>query len=130
MKIAFDLDNTVVKNGTIENNFFDAEVIPEMLELVNMLFDDGHEIYFFTSRDQYFQLETENWLREKGIKFHYMYCSKPFYHIFIEDRAIGWKDGLTKENLKELMERIEDEELKKKGKEKRYLVVKNSEGEK
>ena len=86
MKIAFDLDGTVIRNATHDNNYLDGEVIPEMLELVNMLYDEGHEIYFFTCRDQFFQMQTDQWLRERGLKFHYMYMSKPFYHIFILQR--------------------------------------------
>lgn len=123
MRIAFDLDGTVVRNGTVENKFLDAEVDQLMLELVNSLYDDGHEIYFFTARDQYYQAETEEWLREKGFKFHYCIFSKPFYHIFIDDRALGWKDGLTQENLEKLMDMIKDETLEQKGAEKNFLTV-------
>jgi len=108
LKLAFDIDNTLVENGTPDNEFLDADPIEEMIDLVNMLYDEGHEIFLFTSRSSiYGQKKQEEWLRnEMGIKFHYLYMNKPLFDIFIDDRAIDWYDGFTKSNLKTLMDRI------------------------
>lgn len=105
--IAFDIDKTIAANGTPENDFIDAIPIQDTIELCNMLYDEGNEIFFFTSRSSNMQIQTLNWLKQNNVKFDYLIMDKPHYDIFIDDKSIGWKDGLTKQNLKELMERIE-----------------------
>lgn len=112
MIIAFDLDHTIVENGTEENDFLDATPIENMVELVNMIYDEGFEIMIFTARSKpWSQVQLEEWLRNDiGLKFHYVYMHKPHYSILVDDRAVGWKEGFTKENLHTLLERIKQEE--------------------
>lgn len=111
MIIAFDLDNTIVENGTEENDFMDAVPIPNMVELVNMLYDDGNEIVIWTARSKpWSQLTVEEWLiNDMGLKFHSLYMKKMNYTIYVDDRSIDWSEGLTKESLKIFMDRIEKE---------------------
>lgn len=108
LKLAFDIDNTLVEGGTKENEYMDAVPIPEMIELVNMLHDEGHEIFLFTSRASFYgQKKQEEWLKNNmKIKYDYAYFSKPLYDIFIDDRAIDWYDGFTKFNVQTLLDRI------------------------
>lgn len=109
LKLGFDIDNTLVENGTKENEYMDAVPIPEMVDLVNMLYDEGHEIFLFTSRASFYgQKHQEEWLRNQmGIKFHYLYMGKPLYDIFVDDRAVDWFDGATKFNIQTLLDRIQ-----------------------
>lgn len=110
MKLAFDIDDTIVQGGTFANHYYDATPIPEMVELVNMLHDEGHEIFLFTSRGfGHDQLEQEYWLKTvAGIKFDHCYLGKPLYDLFVDDKAVSWNNGLTKESLAELMNRIKE----------------------
>lgn len=108
LTLAFDLDNTLVQNGTQKNHYLDAEPIQEMIDLVNMLYDEGHVVFLFTSRSYYHgQKEQEDCLRNQmGIKFHYLVMGKPLYDIFVDDRAVDWYDGMTKINVQILLDRI------------------------
>lgn len=109
LRLAFDIDNTLVEGGTKEHDYLDAKPIAEMIDLVNMLYDEGHEIFLFTSRATFYgQLKQEDWLRNKmGIKFHYAYFGKPYFDLFVDDRAIDWYDGFTKFNVQTLLDRIQ-----------------------
>ncbi|MFT6337434.1 MAG: hypothetical protein ACI86M_002486 [Saprospiraceae bacterium] len=50
---------------------------PDALETLNKWYDEGHIIYFFTSRTEEHREISETWLNEHGFKYHGMVMGKP-----------------------------------------------------
>jgi hypothetical protein len=50
---------------------------PDALAKINEWFDEGHVIYFFTSRTESLREITENWLHHHGFKYHGIVFGKP-----------------------------------------------------
>jgi len=98
-RIAVDLDGTLTKQGKF-NNIWDitpmqlieyyenVEPNKDMIELVNKLYDKGYTIYIFTSRSNLYQRQTKDWMDKNNIKHHYFITDKPYYDVFIDDKAI------------------------------------------
>lgn len=104
MKIAFDIDNTVTTQGTPELDYRDAIVIPEMLELVNELYEQGHEIYFFTARHfKYFEY-TQRYLISAGFKFTGLVMNKISCDLYVDDRGFRFSDNI--EELKKIIGKV------------------------
>jgi len=107
MKIAFDLDDTVFTQGNPANDYRDSFPKPHMIELVNKLYDEGHEIYFFSARHfKHFKYTTEV-LEEAGAKYHGLVLNKISVHLFVDDRGFHWTDGREDDLLKRI-EKMED----------------------
>lgn len=103
MKIAFDIDNTLVE-GKPSEEIFTAKGIPEMVNIINKLYDDGHEILIYTARgmtrlngqahliaSEYF-IKTKEQLDSIGIKYHSIVFGKLNYDVLIDDKAFNAKD--------------------------------------
>ena len=99
MKIAFDLDDTVLTQGSPEKDYRDSELKPGMLGFVNALYDDGHEIYFFSARHFKHYIYTDNFLKDAGFKFHGLILNKPSVDIFVDDRGFRWDKDRRQEFL-------------------------------
>lgn len=50
---------------------------PDALEFLNRWYDEGHVIYFFTSRTEAHRAVTESWLQQHGFKYHGIVFGKP-----------------------------------------------------
>ena len=107
MKIAFDLDNTVLTQGSPDNNYEDSEIKPGMVDYVNKLYDKGHEIYFYTARHFKHHVYTDNYLKNCGFKYHGLYMNKISVDLFVDDRAFRWKDGLE-DDLTDLINSMDE----------------------
>jgi uncharacterized HAD superfamily protein len=74
-----DIDGTVgddIPNEEPER-MVTAEAYPDALKICNKWFDEGHIITYFTSRTEAQRVVTENWLKEKGFKYHNLLMGKP-----------------------------------------------------
>jgi hypothetical protein len=64
------------------------------LEIINKWHDEGSIIYFFTARESKDRDVTENWLKEKGFKFHGLLMDKPRClnnddeYVYIDNRPV------------------------------------------
>ncbi|QNR23866.1 LNS2 domain-containing protein [Croceimicrobium hydrocarbonivorans] len=74
-----DIDGTVCDDIPNEEpeRMATANHYPDALETLNRWYDQGHIIYFFTSRTEEHREVTEKWLNEKGFKYHGMLMGKP-----------------------------------------------------
>jgi hypothetical protein len=108
MRIAFDIDNTVITQGSPGNEYNDVSCKENMVDVVNKLYDDGHEIYFFTARHFKHFLKTEKMLKEYGFKYHGLVMNKISCNLFVDDRGFRWEDGREKE-LFDLVEELKNE---------------------
>ena len=50
---------------------------PDALKIINKWFEEGHSIYFFTSRTEEHRAVTEAWLNKNGFKYHGIIFGKP-----------------------------------------------------
>jgi hypothetical protein len=91
MKIAFDIDNTILTQGSPDRDYLDADLIPGSVELVNGLYDDGHEIYFFTARHFKHFVYTDNFLSKCGFKYHGLVMNKISCDLYVDDKAFEWR---------------------------------------
>ncbi|MDZ4822884.1 MAG: phosphoheptose isomerase [Flavobacteriales bacterium] len=74
-----DIDGTVGEDIPNEEpgRMEDAAVYPDALQKCNQWYDEGHIIYFFTSRTEAHREVTERWLKKSGFKYHGILFGKP-----------------------------------------------------
>ena len=90
-----------------------ANVFPDALETINRWYENGHIIYFFTSRTEEHREITEEWLKKQGFKYHGIIFGKPRggnYH-WIDNHSVKatrykgkFTDFIKKEELIEVFE--------------------------
>lgn len=74
-----DIDGTICDDIPNEEpeRMLTAGVYPDALETLNKWYDEGHVIYFFTSRTEAHRAYTETWLKKHGFKYHGIIFGKP-----------------------------------------------------
>ena len=107
MKIAFDLDNTVLTQGSPDNNYKDSRMKGDMLNIVNKLYEDGHEIYFFTARHFKHFNYTKIFLDDCGFKYTGLVMNKISCDLYVDDKGFRWNnDDGDKESLLTLINKL------------------------
>lgn len=74
-----DIDGTICDDIPNEEpeRMATAKVYPDALVTLNKWYDEGHVIFFFTSRTEEHRAVTEAWLQQHGFKYHGMVMGKP-----------------------------------------------------
>ena len=74
-----DIDGTICDDIPNEEpeRMLTAAVYPDALATLNKWYDEGHIIFFFTSRTEVHRDYTETWLKQHGFKYHGMIMGKP-----------------------------------------------------
>lgn len=74
-----DIDGTICEDIPNEEpeRMATAEVYPDALVTLNNWYDQGHIIFFFTSRTEEHRAVTEEWLKKHGFKYHGILFGKP-----------------------------------------------------
>jgi len=74
-----DIDGTICDDIPNEEpeRMVNATVYPDALETLNRWYDEGHIIFFFTSRTEAHREITTTWLEINGFKYHGMLMGKP-----------------------------------------------------
>ncbi len=74
-----DIDGTICDDVPNEEpeRMGTVEPYPDALIMLNQWFDEGHIIYFFTSRTEAHRTVTEAWLNRHGFKYHGILFGKP-----------------------------------------------------
>ncbi len=74
-----DIDGTICDDIPNEEpeRMVTAAVYPDALITLNKWYDEGHIIFFFTSRTEAHRAVTEAWLQNHGFKYHGMLMGKP-----------------------------------------------------
>jgi len=101
MVIYVDIDDTICvtkRNKMGEYDYHDAEPIYENIKKINDLFDKGYEIVYWTARGS---LTGKDWMnltvsqfKKWGVKYHLLKMGKPYYDLFIDDKAISSIEGV------------------------------------
>lgn len=101
-KYCFDIDDTICKNNGNKQYMLQSP-LPDMIEHINTLFDQGHEIILFTARGSSSGIDwfsrTEKQLKWWGVKYTKLMLGKPPYDIIIDDKAINAVDYRREHNL-------------------------------
>ena len=99
MKIYVDIDDTICYYDEIVitrekgKDYSSAKPYKERIEKINKLYDEGHEITYWTARGtmtgiKWFNVTLKQ-LKEWGCKFHELKMGKPYYDLFIDDKNIN-----------------------------------------
>ncbi|AWG26424.1 phosphoheptose isomerase [Flavobacterium kingsejongi] len=74
-----DIDGTICDDIPNEEpeRMATAAVYPDAQITLNKWYDEGHIIFFFTSRTEAHRAITEEWLKKHGFKYHGMLMGKP-----------------------------------------------------
>jgi len=74
-----DIDGTVCDDVPNEEPERMATVLPypDALKILNKWYDEGHIIFFFTSRTEEHRTITEAWLKKHNFKYHGILFGKP-----------------------------------------------------
>lgn len=74
-----DIDGTICDDIPNEEpeRMLTAEIYPDALDRLNQWYDEGHIIFFFTSRTEAHREYTEQWLEKHGFKYHGILFGKP-----------------------------------------------------
>lgn len=92
MIIYVDIDETIcTKSPDLKYN--NAKPLPERIDKINKLYDDGNTIVYWTARGTVTGIDwrevTEKQFKEWGVKFHDLKFGKPAYDLFIDDKNIN-----------------------------------------
>lgn len=74
-----DIDGTICEDIPNEEpeRMATAKVFPDALVTLNNWYDQGHIVFFFTSRTEEHRAVTEEWLKKHGFKYHGILFGKP-----------------------------------------------------
>ena len=100
MKYVFDIDGTICTQTT-NGNYELAQPFSERIEYINNLYDEGHQIIYFTARGmgrhknnpifaiEDFYIFTTNQLGGWGAKYNHLILGKPEGDLFVDDKGIN-----------------------------------------
>jgi len=85
-----DIDNTICITEGAE--YESATPIRSRIAIMNQLYDQGHEIHYFTARGSQTGIDwtevTRNQLVSWGARFHSVRTGKPHADVYIDDKAL------------------------------------------
>jgi hypothetical protein len=90
MKYIVDIDQTICR--TSYGDYPYSQPWPDRIAKINALYDQGHEIHYWTSRGGISGIDwtefTVKQLESWGCKYTTIKTGKPVYDIWIDDKAI------------------------------------------
>ena len=91
-----DIDDTICY--TNDSDYENAVPRLDRIETINKLYEKGNTIVYWTARGTVtgvnWKDKTEDQLKKWGVKYHEVRVGKPYYDLFICDKAINVKDWL------------------------------------
>ena len=90
-----DIDGTICT--TVENGSYSQAVpIKKNIVRINQLYDKGNKIIYWTARGATTGIDwadiTKNQLDGWGVRYHELKMGKPFYDIWIDDKAMTFEE--------------------------------------
>jgi hypothetical protein len=93
MLIRVDIDDTICGGTGANLDYSKAKPWPQRIAQINRMYDEGHEIIYWTSRGQ---RTGQNWFERTttqliswGCKYHALQCTKPYYDVFVDDKSFN-----------------------------------------
>ena len=103
MRYCVDIDGTIC-TPTVGRDYSTAQPWKDRIDKLNKLYDEGHEIIYFTARGmgrfdqdrdmaiETFYTFTKNQLDSWGCKYHRLFLGKPSADYYIDDKGINSDD--------------------------------------
>ena len=92
MVIYVDIDETIC-NSPEDRDYSRAVPMPERIEKINKLYDEGNTIVYWTARGTGSGIDWRQTTMEQferwGVKCHGLMMGKPVYDLFIDDKNIN-----------------------------------------
>lgn len=89
-----DVDGTICTNT--EGDYHYAAPFPDRIQHMNRLYDEGHEIHYWTARGSSSGKDwtdlTHRQLKDWGCKYTSLKLGKPSYDAWIDDKAFSPDD--------------------------------------
>ena len=95
----FDIDGTICTH-TIDKTYLDIKPYSDRVQVINSLYDEGHEIIFYTARGmgrhknntakafkEFYDMTTKQ-LESWEIKYNQLFLGKPAGDIYVDDKGI------------------------------------------
>jgi histidinol phosphatase-like enzyme len=86
-----DIDNTICI--TNKSDYTNSQPIPERIEKINALYNNGNHIIYWTARGSNTGIDwaefTQNQLHNWNCLYHQFKLGKPSYDIWIDDKAMN-----------------------------------------
>lgn len=100
MIIYIDIDETICihedEDPSLPRNYSNATPIVENIQKANKLYDSGATIVYWTARGTLTGMDwtelTVKQLSDWGCKYHEVKLGKPYYDLFIDDKAMNTED--------------------------------------
>jgi len=97
MKIFVDVDETICYNEDSDKSkardYNKSAPIKENIQAINSLYEQGHEITYWTARGTVTGIDwydlTKKQLISWGAKHHDLILGKPAYDLYIDDKSIN-----------------------------------------
>jgi hypothetical protein len=90
MKYMVDVDNTICETRC--SDYENSKPYLERIEYMNMLFEQGHEVHYWTARGGNSGIDwydfTKEQLKSWGVKYTSFNTGKPSYDLWVDDKAI------------------------------------------
>ena len=103
MIIYIDIDETICKYDSVRDYSL-AKPIPDRIQKINFLFDQGNTIVYWTARGSTTGIDwselTAGQLNDWGAKYHELKLKKPPYDLFICDKAINTETFFNQQSLR------------------------------
>ena len=88
-----DIDGTICTQIRPKPDYPKHKPYKERIEYLNKLYDEGHEIHYWTARGsgsgKDWREFTKNQLKEWGVKATSINCGNPMYDVWIDDKAVS-----------------------------------------
>jgi glycerol-3-phosphate cytidylyltransferase len=99
MIFCFDIDETICTKTN--NGYHEAQPFREIIQSINGLYNNGHEIIVMTARGSVSKVDytelTKQQLSDWGLKYHKLLMNiKPNADIFVDDKGLNIKDYIKK----------------------------------
>lgn len=94
MKLVVDIDGTICTNT--KGDYQSAEPFMDRIAHLNKLYDEGHEIHYWTARGSNTGIDWTTLTRQQfanwQVKYTTLKLGKPAYDIWIDDKAMNSED--------------------------------------
>ena len=103
MRYFVDIDGTICTRR-MNSDYEKSEPLRDRIEKLNRLYDDNHEIVYWTARGSVSGIDwydfTKNKLSEWGVKYHKLIFGKPSFDLYVDDKNLNFDKNWSVKILK------------------------------
>jgi len=92
--MVFDIDGTILDGASYQDGYINAKPIPDAIELLGWLRDDGWFIVLYTGRSEPYRNITEEQLVRFEVPYDLLVMGKPPAVAYVDDQAVSAEIGI------------------------------------